>query len=366
MTRLWILFVVALVPLFVAAGPDATSQLNWQVQGVSLPENVRIDVDEATGIETLRLPGGQNVVLEAPAGAAEDVAAFEKLSTEDQETLGSTRRDLMVAVSRLALAGKLSGLSLVQGTQAAHIAPSAESLEEAGLAEIHPIESAAGIAANGTVAKDGRLKKILKGLNEAIFLSTLRAARHHWDARKSMKGFANEFGLQIMLKGELQLGLGKISFTRNFPLLIYLGYRRDTREVMIRVARRTEKMGDGVSISAGLKAEIRHYRKITSSGTSLEIEGVSWYPPAPPMFSMVADSSPTYRSMGLMFGINAADLIPGSYLVNTVNEYRDREIYVKAFTLPELPAWMDRLSATLAGLVKPQSSVLSCAGVYGG
>ncbi|MBX3041935.1 MAG: hypothetical protein KF789_14610, partial [Bdellovibrionaceae bacterium] len=100
---------------------------------------------------------------------------------------------------------------------------------------------------------------------------------------------------------------------------------------------------------------------------AVNVQGVTWYPPSVPMVSFVADAAPNYRSAGLVFGLNAADLIPGLYFVNTVNGFTDREIFVKSVRLPALPGWVIKASEALKKMVKPTPVLpAACGAVFAG
>lgn len=353
-------------PLMTQAG-GGESALSWHLQDVSLSKDVRIEAGEGLRPDTLYLPGGEKVVLEKELSNGIDAAAYEKLTTEQKQIIQRTRRDLMLGVSRMVLEQRLSSVSLIKDDKAVHLVPTEASVASADLVRLNPIEDAVGVGPNGRIQQDGRLKSFLKMLNEAILLSTYRAARHHWDNRQSLRGLTNEFGLQITLKAEFQFGMGPYNITKNLPMVLGLGYKRDTREIMIRVGRRVEKMDGGSAISAGVKVELRKYSRISSSKGSVNVQGVTWYPPSVPMVSFVGDAGPNYRSAGLVFGLNAADLIPGLYFVNTVNTFTDHEIFVKSVRLPALPNWAIKASETLKKWAKPTPVVpLSCGSVFAG
>ncbi|HRO67948.1 MAG TPA: hypothetical protein PL182_10325, partial [Pseudobdellovibrionaceae bacterium] len=343
---------LAILPFMARAG-GGESALSWRLQEISLSKDVRLEVDEGARHDTLHLPNGEKISLETRLQGGPDAAAFENLTADQKQIIQRTRRDLMLSVSRMALERRLSSLSLVKDDKAVHLAPTDASVAAADLIRLNPLEEAIGIGPDGEIKKDGRFKSFLKMMNEAILLSTYRAARQHWENRRSLKGLTNEFGIQITLKAEFQFGMGPYNITKNLPVVLGLGYRRDTREVMIRVGRRVEKMDGGSAISAGVKVELRKYSRIGSSKGSVNVQGVTWYPPSIPMVSLVGDAAPNYRSMGLVFGLNAADLIPGLYFVNTVNAFTDHEIFVKSVRVPALPSWILRASETLKKMVKP-------------
>lgn len=345
------------------AGPGLEqSGLDWRTEIVSLSNEVKIQIDGETGVETLLLPDGQKVDLDTKATASSDAAAFDQLSAKEKEDLHESRRSMMVAIARMVWAKKFSSVAIVQDERAAYLAPTAESIEKSGLEVSTPLENALGVGEK----RDGRLKNFLKMLNEAILLSTFRAGKDHWENRKEMKGLANEFGVQITLKGEFQFGLGSINITRNLPIVLGLGYRRDTREVMIRVGRRQESMSGGTAFSAGVKVELRKYQRVHPTVEGIQIEGASWYPPSLPMVSLVGDAGAHYRSVGVVFGVNAADLVPGLYFVNTVNGFKDRDLYTKSIAIDKMPAWVQKAADLLTrsrGGARPMAPVL-CSGLY--
>ncbi|MBX3041497.1 MAG: hypothetical protein KF789_12390, partial [Bdellovibrionaceae bacterium] len=217
---------VILLPLFSLANGQE-SALSWQLQEVSLSKDIRIESGEGSRQDTLFLPNGEKITLENRLKDGPDAAAYEKLSVEQKAIIQQTRRDLMLGVSRMVLEHRLSSISLIKDNKAVHLVPNEASVAAADLVRLNPIEDAVGVGTNGQVQKDGRLKSFLKMLNEAILLSTYRAARHHWENRQSLRGLTNEFGIQITLKAEFQFGLGAYNITKNLPLVLGIGYKRD-------------------------------------------------------------------------------------------------------------------------------------------
>lgn len=363
----FVFLMTSLVSVMAFGSSEASrSEIKWISEKVQLNSEIRVEADVKPGVDRLYLPQGDSLEVPSRQSAHPDVKEFDKLGAADQKALHQTRRDILLAATRMLFAKRLSSVSVVDGERAVHLVPEAKSVEAAQLQALHPIEDSLGV--DPSEPKAGKVKQFLRFLNEAILLSTYEAAKSNWANRHALRGLTNEFGLQITLKAEFQLGIGRYNVLKNLPLMLSFGYRRDTREVMIRGGTRQEVMSGGTAISAGVKIEIRHYRRISGGDKgALQVEGISWYPPALPMISAVADSSPTYRSSGLVFGLNLADLIPGLYFVNTVNQFSDKEVFVRALRLPSLRAWIQQSRSRLQQWRAPAIlAPVACRAVFAG
>ena len=122
-------------------------------------------------------------------------------------------------------------------------------------------------------------------------------------------------------------------------MVISIGYSKAIGRIVFRKGYRKESMGEGMAMSVGVKVEVRFYRRHEGA---VRIEGSSWYPPFIPIMSLVADSSPGYSSEGIAFGFNVADVIPGTYLMNTVNRFVEIDsVHPIGFNVPS--NWADAL-----------------------
>jgi hypothetical protein len=364
----WILSLLISLPVAVGAQSAVNGDLAWSSQDVALSTDVRIEADPSNAArEFLHLPDGERVVLENALDPKSKAAAIHQtLSDTERTELRRIRQDLVVAIARMAIAKRLTSVSIVSGEKARHLAPNEDSLQQKNLTPLNLMADVLSVGGEEPAKQVGKLKTFLKFVNEAILLSTYQAGKDFVANRGELKGRTNEFGLQITLKAEFQFGMGKINITKNFPFVLSLGYKRDTRQILIRVGRRSESMTGGTAFSAGLKVEVRKYSMISTSAEPqrLTVEGVSWYPPSIPMMSLVADTSHTYRSMGMVFGVNLADLIPGMYFVNTVNGFSEKDIFLGSIRLPSMPAWIGKTATELNRWTKRSSPVLSCEAVF--
>jgi hypothetical protein len=96
--------------------------------------------------------------------------------------------------------------------------------------------------------------------------------------------------------------------------------------MIIRLARRTEEMDSGSAFSAGPKVEVRGWvKKHVQATESGAVAGKTWYPPSLPIVGLVADTTAGYSEVGVVFGLNVSDFIPGSTFINTVNNFTETE-----------------------------------------
>lgn len=361
-------FFVSLI-LFVLMSPVLWAEneaIQWSSQEILLDQGVQILPATAESSDILILSPSMRIDLETQILGDPNWAFYQSLSAAQKADFDQARRDMVLAAARLAASGRLESLSLVRDDQALVLAPDEESLKEKKLAPLRPMETVLGLSDKSQVKERASgLRSLLKTLNEAILVSTYRAAKEYFQNGKTLKGLTNEFGLQVTLKAEFQFGLGRINITKNLPIVISLGYRKDTREVLLGLGRRSEVMSGGSAFSAGVKVELRKYSRISSTRGTAQVEGVSWYPPALPMLSLVGDHGANYRSAGIVFGLNVADLIPGLYFVNTVNEFEDREIFVGSIRVPAISSWIHHGKRALNRLWRaPVSVPISCSQIF--
>lgn len=198
-----------------------------------------------------------------------------------------------------------------------------------------------------------RLQNFWQFVRDAVYTSTIEAYRVHRAHHAQMKGHIQEWGIQFALRAEIQVGIGKFSITKNYPMLFNFGYNRVKKSLVFRRSIRSEKMAGGTAFSVGGKVEIKFYRASADQLDAADeragyaaAHGQSWYPPSLPMISLVFDSAPGYQGEGLAFGFNLADLIPGAYLMNTVTSYKEEQ-RVYSTPLPEPQVWMKRMQAQL-------------------
>ncbi len=211
--------------------------------------------------------------------------------------------------------------------------------------------------------KTSRTFKVLRYLHTAIVQSTIEAARQFYTTTKGM-GRIQEFGFQIAFRSEIQIGAGKVNITKNYPVLLSIGYNRERRALSFRRSIRSEKMAGGVAMNVAGKVEFRLYalnartveataerianNKLNRSGGKPEVgfKGQVWYPPSIPILSPVFDAAPGYASVGFSIGANLADFVPGTYLLNTVSEFEDRQRVYTA-EIPDAPKWFKDFSERL-------------------
>lgn len=226
--------------------------------------------------------------------------------------------------------------------------PVAEAMEEKPLgaerSDVVGIDSA-NAEPSGKSAH-ARVTKIFQFVRDAIYTSTVEAYRVHRATRNDLQSRVQEWGIQIAFRGEIQIGIGNLNVTRNFPLLLSIGFNREKRTIVFRRGIRTEKMAGGTALSVGGKFELRFYRLVADTAKAADpragyagVRGQSWYPPSIPVLSPVMDSAPGYQSVGIAFGLNVSDFLPGMYLLNTVTSFQEEQRVYSA-AIPEPADWL--------------------------
>lgn len=209
-------------------------------------------------------------------------------------------------------------------------------------------------------------------LNEAVIQSTRRAGQDFVSESRRSQGF-REFGLSFVLRGELQIGVGKSNVMRTISRGLDIGYDFKSRELVLRTVRRHEHMDGGTAMALGPKIELRAYRANLEAQEHLNsighVHGKTWYPPAPPLLTFATESFPGYHSVGTAFALNVFDAVVPTYLFNTVNEfdadYRVRRIslspttYLKA-SVRKVGRWMRSLVANTS----VRSSAGQCRAIF--
>lgn len=194
-------------------------------------------------------------------------------------------------------------------------------------------ESALAVKKRKTLRE--RSAAIIGFLNENILKSTYRAGKSFVHDSKGTKGF-REFGLSMVFRGELQIGAGKTNIMKTVARGIDIGYDIKSKELVIRMVKRHEKMDGGTAMALGPKMELRAYRANLDVQEHLSgeghVHGKTWYPPAPPLVTFATESFPGYHSVGTALAFNVFDVVVPTYLFNTVNEF-DADYRVKRISL---------------------------------
>lgn len=319
----------------------ADPETYWKTDVIKLGQQVVVEtqVTPSNILTTIVLSDGRRLELDP---VSQPTPSQLMGATDEKDVRADSARILDTSIE-LALDGRLAENSVVEGNRVATVGLDREWATARGLSEVSPgssqIPGAEILNPRASRPVLEKFKSFFSFLNKAVILSTRDAYKEYRAMRQIQKGKTAEWGIQIVFKPEVQVGMGSINITRNLPLVISIGYNRTLGRVVFRKGYRKEGMGEGLAMSIGAKVEFRFYRRHEGA---VRIEGSSWYPPSIPMLSLVADSSPGYSSLGIAFGINIADLIPGTYLVNTVNRFVEFDsIHTIALKLP--PNWADPL-----------------------
>lgn len=365
----------------------------WTSSVMRLPNQVTVAVkgnrNQATML--IHLGNGQTIELDPitniPANLAEREAG---------QVIEETRF-VMEATARALLSGRVDSYALVRGASMELLsldrsAPALSGVqpiniaygllgEMPNLANISGSPIAAGAPLNP--AKLARLKAVFSFINDAMVLSTVHAARHHFSSEKKER--VTEWGLQLGLRADLQFAFGRFNVTKNFPWVLHIGYNRDRREIGLRVSFRHELMHAGAAANVGVSLSVKRYVRYQTSGgvtpDSGPVQGRVWNPPnvlnvfglfssvavgpvgaVLGMFNSVLDAAPGYRATGLSF--TPTDAIPGTSTLNTVNQFSERDLRVFAIPIPtrdRVVDWISRVGASRRGFSSCQSLFLSAA-----
>ncbi len=363
-------FLVALLALLGASvasarvadndSPIPNSGPIWSVtQRITLPQiSVQAAVVNYNPTYTMVLPSGEVLPLKIKP------VSLRGFSKEEVADAIEDTRTIIEATARLVYNGSNFASAVVTRDHAYAVTPDTNWMVRKQLVNFDPIRAAwddkaleAPIkeileAEHGTApvklnAKQ-RFTAVINFLADSVWESTIQAYWMH-QISKSLNRRAKEFGLQIVLRGEIQFGMGKFSVMKTLPIVLSIGFNRETRTVVFRRGIRKETMTGGTAWSLSLKMEVKRYRlmaEVIDSGDPRpgygSYKGQSWYPPAPPFLSGVAESGRGFQSEGFSFGVNFADIIPGAYLMNTVNSFVETQRVAYSAPLPRPSEWMRR------------------------
>ncbi len=344
------------------AGDKESDLLNssvvWSIsQKTALaPLSVQAAVVNYNPTYTLVLPSGEVMPLNVKPVP---MRGFSKAEINDAM---EDTRTIVEAAARLIYSGSNFASAVVTRDHAYAVTPDSRWLLQNNLTSFDPIRAAwddealkaplkeiletqQGPAASKKSAKQ-RFTAVISFIADSVWESTIQAYWMH-QISKSLNRRAKEFGLQVVLRGEIQFGMGKFSVMKTLPIVLSIGYNRETRTVVFRRGIRKETMSGGTAWSLSLKVEVKRYRlmaDVVDAGDPRpgygSYKGESWYPPAPPFLSGVAESGRGFQSEGFSFGINFADIIPGAYLMNTVNSFEETQRVAYSAPLPRPGEWM--------------------------
>ncbi|MBL7688568.1 MAG: hypothetical protein JNJ49_11075 [Bdellovibrionaceae bacterium] len=336
-----VLLTLGLAGFFSLHAQAADPVVQWKSDVISLGQHVVIETETTPQniLTTVIMNDGRRVQLDPVPRPTWSLG----LSPKDETAAREEAARILDTSIELALEGRLAENSVVEGGRVATVVLNQEWAATQGVGEVNPAQGqipGAEVlnprASQGVISK---FKAFFSFLNRAIVLSTRDAYKEYRAMRTLQKGKTAEWGIQVVFKPEVQVGVGSVNITRNLPLVISIGYNKTLGRVVFRKGYRKEGMGEGSAMSVGAKVEVRFYRRHEGA---VRIEGSSWYPPFIPIMSLVADSSPGYSSEGIAFGFNIADVIPGTYLMNTVNRFVEIDsVHTIGFNVPS--NWADAL-----------------------
>ncbi len=347
-----------------ANGPEAVPTFNsggWTLNAPATLPPLYVQASVANNIPTFTmvLPSGESIPLHLKP------VSLDRLSNEEIWRAVEDTRTIVESAARLLYSKNYFATAIVTPDYMHTVSVDASWMLRNHLTEFDPIraifddetlkapikeilESENSPSPAKLTAKQ-RFSKLITLLGDAVWESTIQA---YWTYQisKSRNKRSNEIGIQIVFRAEVQFGMGGLNIMKTLPIVLSIGYNRETREVVFRRGIRKESMTGGTAWSLSLKMEIKRYRLIhdlVEAGDSRgrgfgAYKGESWYPPAPPIFAGVADSGRGFSSEGISIGLNLADLVPGSIL-NTVNAFEETQRVAYSAPLPNAGEWMKRL-----------------------
>lgn len=363
-------------------------RISWRMSDPFLLPAVSVSVggNSINPVYYVRLPDGS--LVDVPPLRPVDLSG---LSRSEIATATEDTRAMLESFTRLLLAGKNPGYAVVQENYATVMSLNLKDYPNikgrafdpiASVLEDHPLgaqdvefvvnpekiqraakdalvdgvwppehgEQGASRAMKATSSPNARLRQLLSFVRDAIYTSTIDAAKQFLKTRRSLKNQIQEYGFQFGLRAEFQVGAGGVNITRNYPVNFSIGYNRVTRTFVFRRGFRVEKMSGGTALSlGGGKVEFRVYRLSADTANAADpranyakVTGQSWYPPSIPIFSPLADSAPGYRSEGFALGFSIQNLfLPQTILLdvpfalmNTVISFEETQ---KVYTSKQIP-----------------------------
>lgn len=349
----------------------------WKLtQPMKLAASISMGPNYANPTYFLHLKNGE--VIDLPP---QTLANLSGLTNNELRDAAEQTRVILEGVSNILLSAQNANYAVVRDKYVVAITPDQLWLKGGGYKSFDPLtvvgeENPLGLSeadvvlpgddatalSNESQTKESRLRRVYSFLRDAVYISTIKAFKNHRAGNDSMKGTIQEWGIQIAFRGELQLGIGKRNFTRNFPMMLSIGYNRAKRTMVFRRGYRKETMADGVGMLAGWKIEFRRYRLFADGADAADprpnyakLKGQSWYPPSIPVFSPVADSAPGYQSEGFAIGASIQNMIVPQTLffdipmalLNTVTSFEETQRVYSA-PIPDPALWMKRFHDQLA------------------
>jgi hypothetical protein len=338
----------------------------------------------------MRLENGD--VIELPPQSLVDLSGLSQAEVRDA---ADHTRVILEGVARLLFSTRNVSYAVVSGNYAVSLVSDQSWLAQRGLRTFDPLaaigdsnplgadaaevvlpaEQPSAAAVTPQTARD-RLRRLYTFFRDAIYGSTIRAFKNHRAVTVANRDTIQEWGFQIAFRGEFQIGIGKRNYTRNFPMMLSIGYNREKRTFVFRRGYRTETMADGLGMLAGWKIEFRRYRLFADGADAADprpnyakLKGTSWYPPSIPIFSPVADSAPGYQSEGFAIGSSIQNLLMPQTLwfdvpfalLNTVTSFEETQRVYSA-AIPDPAAWMRRfhMQLTASGVFAGPTAAQRC------
>lgn len=211
-------------------------------------------------------------------------------------------------------------------------------------------------------AKDlvGKFLKAIYANSIGAYVDTLRLARLEYQMGKKEK--VVERGVSVAVRGEFQIGVGKMSVTASLPFVFQLGYNSETRRLTFASYFRKERVGAGGALNVGGSIATKYFERTSAltSESMRSMSGITWNPPSTPIVAAAVDIARGYRAIGFVVGINPFDLL-GASVLNSVSDFDQMSA---KDALSSASAWMgnvvrksfDRVSAlTRRGYGNPMS-----------
>ncbi len=329
------------------AGSNSSEQKDWTLHKTKLSRSVKVRSKKArAGVASTSAPVDvitldSQTEIEIPSGFETAAVQRNEITADEAREIESIRHEILETTLQASLSENFNGTLIASNSEAYSIAPNSNVVNGDYQRSFNPVLSVLSASESNPAEQVprskflARIKAFGRFLNEAIFISTAREFRNHRKQLKEVSPKADEIGLSLNFKVELQLGVGSFNFSRNGGVVLDVGYNRKTHLVSLRTGIRREQLGDGIGLP-GVKFEVRRYKSISGIGKENPVSiGHAWYPPGVPGLSVVVDSSDRYIAHGLAFGAGADIVLVGTFLLNAVNEFRETEKRVTLFRVPD-------------------------------
>jgi hypothetical protein len=322
-----------------SAGTPA-ADVSYSLEAVPVSDQIRVESKTIAGreVEVVTIAPGDSFTI--PVDVMDPIVRDSGLTREEVSEAREQAREALELTLKGVLSDEFSG-AMVVGEGGAVTLRASQNGVRAKAANLFKRMFAFNHELYKPMPKDLSLGQKLKRFGQMawqfIFVETIHAGADYYKNMRRYSPRFNEFGLALDFKIEPQIFIAKFNPTqkfkatsRNWAFYLEISYSRALHKVRLHTRFRKEKGAGGLGLPA-VKAELKFFE---TDGTHKPYKGKSWYPVSPPLLSFVLDSSEHYFAQGITIGINSGDLVPGSTLTNTFNDFVQGQ---DTFRLVEVP-----------------------------